>query len=191
MALGANSPAGRASNLRRVARAARALPGRLVALSHPYASPAWPPGRGQPAFVNAVALVASPLPPRAMLDRLHAMEAAAGRRRGRRWAMRPLDLDLLAAGGLVRPDPPAARAWAAMAPAEQARRAPAALVLPHPRLADRAFVLIPLCDVAPGWRHPLTRRRAVPLRDALPGPRRREVRRLAWAGGVVNRKPRA
>ena len=95
------------------------------------------PPSDQPWYVNGVALVASRLPPRALLDRLHAIEAEFGRVRLARNEARVLDLDLLAYGAI--------------------RAAEAdGLVLPHPRLAERAFVLLPLADVAPDWRHPAT-----------------------------------
>jgi 2-amino-4-hydroxy-6-hydroxymethyldihydropteridine diphosphokinase len=91
----------------------------------------------QPWYVNGVVAVASELAPRALLDRLHGIEAEFGRVRGERNAARILDLDLLAHGTSVL--------------AEEG-----GLILPHPRLAERAFVLLPLADVAPDWRHPAT-----------------------------------
>ncbi len=191
VALGANSPDGRAANLRRVWRAARALPGRRVALSAPWRSPAWPPGRGQPDFVNAVAATWSPMPPEAMLARLHTLEAAAGRVRGARWSMRVLDLDLLAVGRLVRPDRRTLMEWLRLPPAAQGERAPAALILPHPRLADRAFVLAPLAQVAPGWRHPVTGLGPAAMLALRPGAERRAVRALAGWRGVVKGPRRA
>jgi len=96
---------------------------------------------GQPAFVNAVAEVETVLRPEALLDRLHLIERMAGRRRSLRWGPRTLDLDLLDYHGLVR-------------------RPPARPVLPHPGIAERIFVLAPLAEIAPHWRHPLTRRTA-------------------------------
>jgi 2-amino-4-hydroxy-6-hydroxymethyldihydropteridine diphosphokinase len=95
------------------------------------------PVSDQPWFVNAVAVVDSPLDPAALLARLHAVEDEFGRLRSVRNAARVLDLDLLAYGRLVMsgPQPP---------------------LLPHPRLAERAFVLLPLAEVAPGWIHPVT-----------------------------------
>ena len=83
-------------------------------------------------FANAVALVESPLDPPDMLSRLKALECEFGRRSGRRWGPRVLDLDIaLWSGGDFR--------------------APG-LAIPHPRLASRGFVLHPLAAIAPGWR---------------------------------------
>ena len=83
-------------------------------------------------FANAVALVESGLDPREMLQRLKAMERDFGRRGGRRWGPRVLDLDLvLWSGGKFRSH---------------------RLSVPHPQLAKRSFVLQPLAAIAPGWR---------------------------------------
>ena len=104
-------------------------------------------------FANAVALVESDLQPAEMLRRLKAIEGDFGRRRGRRWGPRVLDLDIaLWSGGPFR-----------------SRR----LTVPHPRLAERAFVLGPLAAIAPGWRvrPPLTARH---LAHRLAQPRPRE-----------------
>lgn len=94
------------------------------------------PASAQPRYVNAVARLEGEADAAALLARLHAIEAAAGRTRAAANAARPLDLDILDIDGIVRaaPDP----------------------VLPHPRMAARAFVLRPLAEVAPGWRHPVT-----------------------------------
>jgi 2-amino-4-hydroxy-6-hydroxymethyldihydropteridine diphosphokinase len=104
------------------------------------------PASDQPDYVNGVARLSGEVAPEALLERLHAIEAQAGRVRSSPNAARVLDLDLLAVDGVVRHGP--------------------GLVLPHPRLAERAFVLWPLCDVAPGWRHPVLDRTATELRDA-------------------------
>jgi 2-amino-4-hydroxy-6-hydroxymethyldihydropteridine diphosphokinase len=83
-------------------------------------------------FANAVALVESGLEPKAMLAELKALERNFGRRPGRRWGQRVLDLDLVAwSGGRFR-----------------SRR----LAIPHPRLAEREFVLGPLAAIAPNWQ---------------------------------------
>lgn len=94
-------------------------------------------------YLNAVvALEPTPsqLEPRALLADLHRIEASLGRRRRVRWEARVLDLDLLAMGATVVDDPD--------------------LVLPHPRMLARPFVLIPLLEVAPDWIDPRTGRRA-------------------------------
>ncbi|WP_341703583.1 2-amino-4-hydroxy-6-hydroxymethyldihydropteridine diphosphokinase [Ferrovibrio sp.] len=100
------------------------------------------PAADQPDFVNGVVEVDTPLDPPALLDLLHRIEADFGRVRLRTWEARILDLDLLDFRGQVR------TAGAADGPG-------AAPVLPHPRLAGRLFVLLPLQEVAPGWRHPV------------------------------------
>ena len=123
-------------------------------LSPLYSARPWPAGLG-PRFVNAVALVRSRLAPPVILGRLLAIERAFGRQRRRRHAPRRLDLDLLAVGAAVT------------GPACEP-------VLPHPGLPQRAFVLRPLLDVLPTWRHPL---HAIPVRMLLAHvPRARDTR---------------
>jgi 2-amino-4-hydroxy-6-hydroxymethyldihydropteridine diphosphokinase len=94
------------------------------------------PASDQPWFVNAVAHVTTALAPGELLKLMHTVESDLGRIRTVRNAARVVDLDLLAYGDLVNPGPEAP-------------------LLPHPRLQDRAFVLFPLRDVAPHWRHPV------------------------------------
>jgi 2-amino-4-hydroxy-6-hydroxymethyldihydropteridine diphosphokinase len=126
---------------------------RVLKMSRLYASPCFPTGAG-PDYVNAAALLETDLDPQVLLDRLHAIEARFGRKRAQRWGPRTLDLDLLAYGDLVLPDPATQDRWRNLAPKAQTTQAPEQLILPHPRLQDRAFVLVPLADVAPDWRHP-------------------------------------
>ncbi len=129
--------------------------GQIVAVSRVFRTPAFPKGSG-PDFVNAAVLVSTDLAPHQILAGLHAIEAEAGRLRAVRWGARTLDLDLLAVGDVVLPDPETQRAWMALPSDRQGTEAPQDLILPHPRLQDRAFVLIPLADICPGWRHPVT-----------------------------------
>jgi 2-amino-4-hydroxy-6-hydroxymethyldihydropteridine diphosphokinase len=125
----------------------------VVALSRLFASPCFPAGAG-PDYVNAAALIQTPLAPAALLARLHGIEADFNRERLERWGPRTLDLDLLAMGDLILPDAATHDHWRTLAHDQQARLAPEQLILPHPRLQDRAFVLVPMADVAPDWRHP-------------------------------------
>ncbi len=101
----------------------------------------------QPAFVNAVAAVRSHLPPPALLERCHRIERAAGRIRRQRWGPRTLDIDLLDYRGRIATN-------AGMVRSDLARPLP--LSLPHPGIAERAFVLVPLDEIAPFWHHPVT-----------------------------------
>lgn len=104
------------------------------------------PASDQPLFVNGVAQVASHLPPLDLLAALLAIERAFGRERGVANAARSLDLDLLAYGAVVMDS--------------------ADLTLPHPRMTDRLFVMAPLAELAPDWRHPVSGVRADAILEA-------------------------
>ncbi len=129
--------------------------GPIVSISRFYRTPAYPKSSG-PDFVNAAVAVATVLCPDEILFNLHEVEAEAGRVREIRWGARTLDLDLLALGDVVLPDAMTQRDWMALPPRQQGRQTPHCLILPHPRLQDRGFVLIPLAEICSGWRHPVT-----------------------------------
>lgn len=94
----------------------------------------------QPEFLNGALRISTDLPPLGLLAILKALERKAGRWAGVRWGPRPLDIDIVAYGD---------RSIVAEGPSGQ-------LIIPHPELARRDFVLRPLADIAPDWRHPAT-----------------------------------
>lgn len=156
VALGANQPLagkGLSETLRAAIAELSGLGIKVAAASRLFKTPCFPVGAG-PDYVNAAVALDTTLAPGALLARLHEIEAAYGRERIQRWGQRTLDLDLLAVGDLVLPDAATQDAWRALPPETQATTAPDQLILPHPRLQDRAFVLVPLADVAPDWHHP-------------------------------------
>lgn len=119
---------------------------RVLKRSHFYkTAPIGPP---QPDYLNACILIETTLTPRSLLHRLLAIETQFGRVRQVRWGARSLDLDLLLYSDQVVDTP--------------------GLTVPHPRLHERAFVLVPLMDVAPGWPHPIFRKTISQLLEQLP-----------------------
>jgi 2-amino-4-hydroxy-6-hydroxymethyldihydropteridine diphosphokinase len=153
IALGSNLAGRFPSSAAAVEAAIRAIDGdviRVAARSRLYRSLAWP-DPSDPEFVNAAVSVETSLPPAELLARLHRIEAEFGRKRERTNAPRTLDLDIIDYDGLVSAD----------------GETP---ILPHPRATDRAFVLVPLMEVAPGWRHPATGAAISDLVASLPDP---------------------
>ena len=121
----------------------------VIARSSWWRSAAWPDPTG-PEYRNGIALVETNAPPAAVLEALFAVERAFGRNRGAPNAPRTLDLDLIAHGRTVLDAP--------------------GLNLPHPRAHERLFVMGPLAEIAPGWRHPVSGRTAAELAaDAVVG----------------------
>lgn len=138
-----------------------------ILISRFFATSALPAGSG-PDFVNAVIRFESEAAPEDLLAELHRIEAAFDRQRVQRWGPRTLDLDLLVCGDLVCPDVATWRRWADLPDERQQQEAPEQLILPHPRLQDRAFVLVPMADVAPDWCHPVLGASVRQMRDRLP-----------------------
>ena len=124
----------------------------VIRRSRWYSSAPVPPS-DQPDYVNGVLQVETELSAQALLGALHDVERVFGRCRGERNDPRILDLDLLAYGRLTTPPG-------------------ATLEVPHPRMHERVFVLRPLADLAPWWRHPRLGRSAIELLAAVPAGQR-------------------
>ena len=142
VALGSNLPGDYASTSALLEGALRALEGagfRVTARSRWWRSAAWPDPAAPP-FLNGVCLAQTDLAPGQALEALHRVEHDFGRARHRANAPRTLDLDLIAHGRTVL----------------------AAPALPHPRAHERRFVMGPLAQIAPDWRHPILGRSASP-----------------------------
>lgn len=154
--------------------------GQPVRLSRLYRTPAFPPGSG-PDFVNAAVALPWGDTPEALLALLHGIEASLGRTRRTRWEARIMDIDLIALGAEVRPDAQTQRRWRDLPLDQAAAQTPDRLILPHPRLAERSFVLVPLADIAPDWCHPLTGLSVSAMLAARPQSERDEVVPLADA----------
>lgn len=152
IAVGANLPAPDGAppvvTCRAAVRRLAALPGVGACTLSRWYETAPVPASDQPDYVNGVARLGGSADPAWLLARLHDIEAAAGRARGVRNAARSLDLDIIDIDGQIRDTPD--------------------LVLPHPRAHERAFVLVPLRDVEPGWVHPRLKRSVDALLAALP-----------------------
>jgi 2-amino-4-hydroxy-6-hydroxymethyldihydropteridine diphosphokinase len=174
VALGANSPGPWGTPRETIAQALGEIErvnAKLVAVSPFYETAAV--GRApQPPYVNAVALLDTSLPPEALLRALKAIERRAGRRGGRPWGTRTLDIDIVDYAGMVRNWRGARGAFA--------RPGARPLVLPHPLAHARPFVLRPLLDIVPAWRHPALKTRGSNIWSGLA--RQREGRVLQCQG---------
>ena len=167
LALGANRDGAWGDPRKNLARALSELQAAgvtIVRVSHLYRTPPVGSGR-QPSYLNAVAVASSALGPTSLLRLLKRLERRAGRRVRPPLQPRPLDIDILDLGGRRLNWP---------APGRKRR----GLVLPHPLLHQRAFVLVPLLEIAPHWLHPVLGVHVRTLLARLGAASRRGVHRL-------------
>ncbi|WP_338101525.1 2-amino-4-hydroxy-6-hydroxymethyldihydropteridine diphosphokinase [Pseudooceanicola onchidii] len=184
VALGGNLPSNglKSENLlQSVVEEVRRRLGPEVAMSHWYRTPAFPAGSG-PDFVNGALSHASTLNPVDFLAELHGIEQHFGRIRQDRWGPRTVDLDLIASGNVILPDRATWQHWHDLPHARQTAETPDTLILPHPRMQDRGFVLVPLMDIAPDWRHPVLGRTIAEMHADLTEDDLAGVERLADSG---------
>lgn len=162
IALGANLSVPH-ETFRSAIKALKARGVKAIKVSGLWQSPAWPPGCGHPDYINAAAEVEYDGEALALLELLHEIEAEFGRRRSVKNAPRTLDLDLLDFKG--------------------AHIDTRDIIIPHPRMMSRGFVLFPLSEIAPFWSHPVTRQTInsaiaeLPLKDVAP---------MKWLGRLKN-----
>ena len=177
VALGSNQRSvagGPDSTILGAARALQAHGALIRKRSQLYQTPCFPAGAG-PDYVNAALLIEAHWSPAEALAHLHDIEHEFGRERIKRWGQRTLDLDLIAMDDVVAPDLPTYEVWRDLEPELQTTRAPTELILPHPRLQDRAFVLVPMADVASDWVHPVSGLSVSQMLAVIPAHEKAEV----------------
>lgn len=149
----------------------------LLRVSSWWRTPAYPPESGGE-FVNAVATVQCSFTPSDLLLRLHDIENQLGRVRRKRWEPRICDLDLIAVGDQIAPDRAEVERLMALGLTAVDEPPPDQLVLPHPRMHERGFVLAPMAEVAPDWLHPILGETTTELLAHLPADHLKEMARL-------------
>ena len=142
--------------------------------SKPYSSLAFP-NPTDPKFLNCCLKISVNCDALSLLNCLKSIEVKMGRQKNYRWSSRTCDLDLLSFGDEVRPNNEILGYWLRMPLREQIAQTPMQLLLPHPRIQDRAFILKPLLEIAAGWKHPILNLSVKELFDSLPKEQRDSV----------------
>ena len=170
IALGGNLPFGNRTPEQNITRALHlcAQEGlHVLRVSSIWRTPCFPAGAG-PDFANAAAVVQYDGTPHELLSLCHRVERSFGRTRDARWSARTLDVDLLYIEGVISPDPATLTRWIETPNEVAAQPIPEEMLLPHPRIQDRGFVLVPLEEVAPDWTHPILGWTVSEMKNRLP-----------------------
>ena len=126
----------------------------LLFTSNLYETAAYPKDSG-PDFINCCSVYRTKLNAFDTLLHLHKIEKSFGRIRNKRWGPRMIDLDLIYFDKLIYPNKEVVEEWMVLSKEKQMKSWPTEMILPHPRLQDRAFVLVPMSDIDPNWKHPI------------------------------------
>lgn len=168
LALGSNTPLSNLSSAEIVSAALDAILSNGITItlkSNWWQSPAFPTGSGAD-YINGVVAICTHFSPYELLHILHNVEQKLGRiRTEHRWGARTCDIDLLSYNDCIAPDKKTIRAWI---DDPMRNDTPDCLMLPHPRIQNRAFVLAPLVEIAPKWQHPILKKTASTLLKELP-----------------------
>jgi len=136
----------------------------VIGVSTWWESRASPAGSG-PNYINGVIKALSKLTPDETLQCLKKIERYFGRKESKRWGSRTLDLDLLDCNNMILPTKMIFMKWFSLSVELQLKSEPRQLILPHPRIQDRLFVLKPLLEVSPNWIHPVLGKKAQELME--------------------------
>ncbi|WP_208351363.1 2-amino-4-hydroxy-6-hydroxymethyldihydropteridine diphosphokinase [Pseudaestuariivita rosea] len=180
ISLGSNARSSFGEPLETIKKACFEIEKRLtisIETSNCYATPCFPVGYGAD-YVNAAVRFETKYTPHALLSLLHEIETVFGRERVQRWGSRSLDLDLLAVGQTILPNHERFNHWLTLPGDKQRVRTPDELILPHPRLQDRPFVLVPLQDIASDWAHPVLRLTVTEMLQRLPAKDIAQIKRI-------------
>ena len=139
-----------------------------------YQSPAFPDAT-KPDFTNCVVEADFDGTPDQLLREIQRIEHQLGRNRNERWGQRTCDLDILGIDNLVLPSIRKFKYWASLDFSLQLNSVPNELIIPHPRIQDRAFVLKPLVSIMPNWRHPVFLKTASEMLEMLPDKAKKSV----------------
>lgn len=136
------------------------------------------PAESGPDFVNGVAVIKCNFTQSELMTALHNVENQIGRVRDQRWGPRVCDIDLIAWDDVIAPGLPELSRLMALGANAIDEPAPSDLILPHPRMHERAFVLAPMAEVAPDWRHPVLGLTTEEMLAKLPSGDRKGMARL-------------